>query len=354
MTPRFHPAALIQATAALFTKAGVAAPLAGAMAEILVEADRLGYDTHGLQFVQPFLGGIEGGKWTLSGEPTVLRDTGGGLLLDGRGLPGQPALLWALERAVGRVAEHGVVAVTLGAVQNVGCLATYVKRAAEQGLLALLVASAPGNAAVAPHGGRAGRLSTNPMAVGIPTSGHPILIDTSASATSNRQVERRARAGERLPQPALVGADGVPTDNPAALAGPPPGAILPGGGVAYGHKGFALALLVEALTSGLLGTGRARFARGQGGVGNTVHLQLFDPEAFGGLTAMREEMGHLATVCRETPPLVGGPPVRVPGDRAYATYAGQETTGVALHPDVLPGFLAALDKYGIPAPPPVP
>lgn len=353
MTARYRHTDLIDCAATLFARAGLDEPLARAVADILVDADLLGYDSHGLQFVPAYLGGVEAGRWTSSGEPAVVKDGGATLLLDGRGLPGQWALLWALERARQRVADHGMVAVTLGAVQNVGCLATYVKRAADHGLLALLMASAPGASVVAPHGGCAGRFSTNPLALGIPAHDHPILIDTSASATSGRKVERHRRAGTRLPLPALVGADGVPSDDPAVLVADPPGAILPGGGADYGHKGFALALLVEAFTCGLFGAGRAQVARGGTGVGNTVYLQLVDPEAFGGVVALREETGFLATICRDTPPLAGGPPVRVPGDRAFAAYAEQLERGVALHPEILPRMEPALRKYDVPAPRPV-
>ncbi|HKI99596.1 MAG TPA: Ldh family oxidoreductase [bacterium] len=354
MPLRYRHIDLIACTTELFGKAGLAPEIAQTVAEILVEADLLGYDTHGLQFVPAYLAGIEARRTTTAGEPAVLADRGHLLCLDGRGLPGQWATVWALERACERVAEHGTVAVTLRSAQNISCLATYVKRAAERGLLALLMASAPGSAVVAPHGGRAGRLSTNPLALGIPAPGHPILIDTSSAATSNRQVERHRRAGSRLPRPALVTTDGVATDDPEALYSNPPGAILPGGGVDYGHKGFALSLLVEAFTSGLIGWGRADAPAGSaGGAGNNVYLQVMDPEAFGGGDAMLRETGFLAAACRDTPPLAGGPPVRVPGDRAFALYAEQLGRGVALHPEIMPRLEPLFRKYDVAVPVPL-
>lgn len=353
MTDRYRHTDLIACATDLFGKAGLDPAIAAAVAEILVDADLLGYDTHGLQFVPTYLAALERGKTTTAGEPAVVRDQAGALLLDGRGLPGQWVLLRALALARERLADHALVAATVYNVGNIACLATYVKRAAEAGLLALLAASAPTSAAVTPHGGRAAAYSTNPLALGVPTEGHPILIDSSASASSNRQVERHRRAGTPLPRRALVAADGTPTDDPEALSGDPPGAILPGGGVDYGHKGFALGLLVEAFTSGLAGTGRADAAAGNGPGGNTATLLLVQPAAFGGLDALRHEMAHLAAACRATPPADPAVPVRVPGDRAYALYERQLAEGVALHPEILPRIVPLLERYGVPAPQPI-
>lgn len=353
-TSRYRSEDLIACAAALFGKAGLEPPIAQTVAEILVEADLLGYDTHGLQFVPVYLGAIEAGRTTTSGEPAVLKDRGHVLMLDGRGLPGQWVTAWALERAVERVAQHGLVAVTIRGAQNISCLATYVARAAGRGLMALLMASAPGSAAVAPHGGRAGRTSTNPIALAVPTDGHPILVDTSSAASSNRQVERARREGRPLARPVLVSADGRPTTDPEALYSDPPGAILPGGGVDYGHKGYAMGLMVEAFTSGLIGWGRAdRPAGSAGGAGNSVYLQVMDPDTFGGRAALQREAGFLAAACRDTPPLAGGPPVRVPGDRAFALRARQLAEGVALHPEIMPRLEPLLAKYGVALPPPV-
>jgi LDH2 family malate/lactate/ureidoglycolate dehydrogenase len=354
MATRYPHQQLIACAKELFAKAGLEPSIAQVVAEILVDADLLGYDTHGLLFVPAYLAALEAGRTAASGEPEVVKDHGHALLLDGRRLPGQWATVWALERARERIGQQGLVAVAMRGAQNISCLATYVKRAADEGLLALLMASAPASAAVAPHGGREGRYSTNPMAVGIPTDGHPILIDTSSSATSNRLVDRHRRAGSRLPQRALVTAAGAAGDDPGSLFDDPAGAILPGGGLEYGHKGFALGLMVEAFTSGLLGWGRAELAAGSGGgAGNSLFLLLIDPDAFGGRQAMRRETGFLAAACRQTPPIAGGPPVRVPGDRAIALYERQLAEGVALHPEIMPLLEPLLGKYGVPVPQPL-
>ena len=275
MTDRYAAADLTVAAKTLFEKAGAAAPIAQAMADILVEADLLGYGTHGLQFVSAYLAAMEGGKTAREGEPEIVIDNGSALVLDGKGLPGQWVMVRAL--ALARAKDNPMVGIAIRNTANISCLATYARRAALKGYFAIVAASAPTTRAVAPFGGASPVIGTNPFAVGMPGRDHPILIDTSAAAVTNRAIERAQRLGEKLPFPALVGADGQVSDDPAVLKTDPPGAIRPAGGDEAGHKGFALGLLVEALTSGLAGLGRAS---DKPPAGNAVYLQLIDPRGF--------------------------------------------------------------------------
>ncbi len=350
MTDRYRHTDLIACTATLFQRAGLDETIAHTVSEILVEADLLGYGTHGLQFVPAYIAGIESGRTATSGEPVILKDNPGALLLDARGLPGQWVVVRALDLALERLIDNGVVCVAVRGSENISCLATYVKRAALRGVMAVLTTSSPGNAVVAPFGGRAPRYSTNPIAIGIPTDGTPILIDTSTSSTTNRMIERTRRSGGRLARDWLVDNTGRPSDDPEAFYDDPPGAILPAGGLDQGHKGFAFAIMVEALTSGLSGGGRAG---GMAAVGSNLFLQVIDPQAFGGLEAFRRETGFFAAHCRDTPPLDPDASVRMPGDRAAALYDEQSVSGVALHPEILPRMTPFLEKYDIPLPRPI-
>ena len=97
----------------------------------------------------------------------------------------------------------------------------------------------------------------NPLAAGWPSPGGPVMIDVSMSITTNGMTARRRAEGTRFPHPALLDAEGRATDDPNAFFADPAGTLLPLGGMAAGHKGFGLGLLVEALTSALAGHGRA-------------------------------------------------------------------------------------------------
>jgi LDH2 family malate/lactate/ureidoglycolate dehydrogenase len=350
MPARYLHTDLIDCTKSLFHRAGLDEPIAASVAEILVEADLLGYVTHGLQFVPAYISGVEQGKTATSGEPEILNDQGGVLLLEGRRLPGQWVVTRALDLAFARLDQHPVVCIAIRGSENISCLATYVKRAALSGYLAVLTTSTPGNAAVAPFGGREARYSTNPMAIGVPTDATPILIDTSMSSTTNRLIEKTRRTGGRLPEKWLIDNDGNRTDDPEAFYTDPPGAITPAGGADLGHKGFAFAILVEALTSGLAGVGRADPTKAPG---SNLFLQVIDPSAFGGLDAFKQETGFFAELCRGTPPISSESPVRMPGDRALELYDRQRREGVELHPEIMARMRPLLEKYDVDEPTPV-
>jgi L-lactate dehydrogenase len=212
----------------------------------------------------------------------------------------------------------------------------------------LLSSSDPSNRAVAPYGGVAPRFSPDPLAAGIPTNAGPILIDISASTTANGVAQRAAKAGERLPGPWLIDREGNPTDDPKVLLDGGGGSLLPLGGLDLGHKGFALALLVEALTSALAGFGRAD---GEKRWGASVFLQLLNPGAFASREAFERETGFLAQSCRETPVPPGKPPVRLPGEAALTRRAAQLANGVALHPAIMPALASWSERLKVKMPP---
>lgn len=291
--------------------------------------------------------------------PEIVADRGAAIRLDGRGLPGQWNVVKALEMAMARSTKsggpHPVVSVAIGRSQNISCLATYCRRAAEAGVMAILVTSGQANAVVAPAGGRAAALSTSPIAAGIPARSnshdHPILFDTATSATTNRMIENTRREGGKLPYKALVDALGNPTDDPEAIYTDPPGAILPMGGLETSHKGAAISILIEALTSGLAGWGRPPGAEKP--FGNNVFLQIIDPDAFTGFDAFTHETGHLAESIRGVPPMAGTDAVRAPGDRTYRLWHEQTAYGVDLHPEILLRIAPWFEKYGVTPPQPI-
>jgi LDH2 family malate/lactate/ureidoglycolate dehydrogenase len=177
--------------------------------------------------------------------------------------------------------------------------------------------------------------------------GDPVLMDISMSTTTNAMTKRLHAAGERLPGPWLVDADGHATDDPAALFGERPGAILPLGGADLGHKGYALALLVEALTSGLAGFGRVDEPKRWGA---SVFLQLIDPGAFAGRDAFVRQTSGLADIVHATPVASGAPAVRLPGEGALSRRARQLRDGVALFSTVLPALEPWAARYGVAMP----
>ncbi|HVR69704.1 MAG TPA: Ldh family oxidoreductase [Vicinamibacteria bacterium] len=338
---------LLACASALLRAAGLPADRAAVVAEVLLESDLLGHDTHGLALLPAYLKDLDAGRMATAGDPDVLRDEGGSLTWDGKYLPGPWLIKRAIAAATVELAVHPLAAVAIRRSHHIGCLAAYLKAVTDQGRVILLTCSDPSGAGVAPHGGVASRLTPNPLAAGFPTAGDPVLMDISMSTTTNAMTRRTYEAGERLPGPWLVDAAGHASDDPAVLFGERPGAVLPLGGLDLGHKGFALALLVEALTSGLAGHGRADEPKRWGA---SVFLMLVDPDRFGGREAFVRETTKLADLCRTAPVAPGAPPVRLPGAAALARRARQLEEGVTLHPAVLPRLAPWAERLGVPMP----
>ena len=343
----YSPAVLLAFASSLLTRAGLPADRAGVVAEVLLEGDLLGHTTHGLDMLPRYLQELRDGRMARDGEPAVVQDRGCAVTWDGRRLPGP----WLVTRAVAvareRAAALGVGTVVIRRSHHIGCLQAYLEPVATDGLVVLLTCSDPSGAGVAPYGGTCSVLTPNPLAVGFPTSGDPVLIDVSMSTTTNAMVWRIRDEGKQLPGPWLVDADGRPSRDPAVLRGERPGATLPLGGTDLGHKGFALALMVEALTSALAGFGRAD-APGEWGA--SVFLQVIDPAAFGGRDAFVRETSAVAALCHASAVPPGKPPVRLPGERALARRREQLRDGVVLYPTTMPALAAWAERLGVELP----
>ena len=321
------------------------------VAEVLLEGDLLGHTTHGLDLLAKYLREIDSGGMARTGDAETLSDRGSALVWDGRRLPGPWVVKQAIAAARTRLAQHPTATVVVRRSHHIGCLQAYLKPVADEGFVILLTCSDPSATGVAPHGGVAARLTPNPIAAGFPTDGEPVLLDVSMSTTTNAMARRVFETGGRLPGNWLVDADGRPGDDPAVLFGERPGAILPLGGLDLGHKGFALALLVEALTSGLAGHGRAEEPKEWGA---SVFLQLLDPEGFGGRDAFLRQTGKLAAIGHATPVPAGAPAVRLPGERALQHRERQLREGVVLFPTVFPALAPWARRLDVPLPAPLP
>ena len=317
---------------------------AAVVAEVLVEGDLLGHTTHGLAQLPGYLGAITAGTMATAGEPQVVSDRGGAVLWDGRRLPGPWLVVQAADLAMERARQHGTGTVVIRRSHHIACLAAYLERATRHGMVMLLSSSDPSVASVAPHGGTRALMTPNPIAAGFPTGGDPVLMDISTSKTTNGLTGRLRAEGGVLDHPWLIDAQGQPTRDPAALFTDPPGSILPLGGLDSGHKGYALGLLVEALTSGLGGFGRADPAEGWGAA---VFLQVIDPAALGGTDAFTRQTAWLADAARTVPPPPGSPPVRLPGARGLALRRQGLAEGVALYPSILPALVPWAERLGV-------
>jgi len=344
---RRSPQVLADFAAALFAAAGMDGEKAATMARLLVLTDMMGRHTHGLAQCNAYLQEIAQGRMACVGEPEVVRDTGATLVWDGGYRPG----LWLVDRAIAlaaeRVAEAGVVTMAIRRSHHIGCLAALAKAATDRGLYVMLASSGPHSRIVAPFGGKAPLFSPNPFAIGFPTAQAPVLVDISASLTTVSMTREKAAAGEQFEHPWLMDSEGRPTRDPTVMeSAGARGSLLLLGGYEAGHKGFGLALMVEALTQGLGGYGR-RDAPDRWGA--AVFLQLIDPAAFAGAEAFVAQTEFFAEQCRANPPLDPARPVRLPGEQACRNIAAAERDGLAVPAATAATLAAWAEKLGVDA-----
>ncbi len=334
----------------LLSESGMDAAIADVVAEILLEGDLLGKSTHGLLLLNPYLASISKGLMKLSGAPRVVKDVAGNVTWNADYLPGPYVVRQAIKLLLQKVKSFGVATAAITRAHHIACLQAYLKPVTDLGYMIVLTCSDPSYASVAAYGGVKPVCTPNPIAVGIPTESTPILIDISASTTTNGRTLQFYKQGRKYASDCLQTAQGMPTNDPAVLFEDPPGTILPLGGPEYGYKGFALCILVEALTAALCGHGRSDHPNQWGA---SVFLQLIDPECFGGLGHFKHEMESFARTCRDSGPDAGASTVRMPGDEALRLRRSQLAEGIALQPSIMPSLQKWAEKFAVIPPKPL-
>jgi LDH2 family malate/lactate/ureidoglycolate dehydrogenase len=347
MANRYNIEELILYIEALFLAAGMDADKSAIVAQLLVEADLMGHTTHGIAQAPAYLSGLENGLMLGTGDPMVVSDRGATITWDGQRISGVWLTAMAIDLSVDRAKKYGTATMAIRRSGHIACLATFLTRATEKGCMIELASSDPSIVSVAPYGGTKPAFTPNPIAIGIPTNKNPILIDISASITTNGLTGRLFSEGKKLPGDWVQDKSGRATNDPAVLFTEPPGTILPIGGKEYGHKGFGLALMIEALTQGLSGLGRADPPEGWGAA---VYLKVTDPSAFGGMDEFTRQTSWLAESCRNNPPAEGVDNVRLPGDNAILNKAEAIANGLELYPGLLDDLKTFSDNYNIRVP----
>lgn len=345
--PRYPADGLEALATALFTAAGLAPDRARIVGRGFLEADLLGFTTHGLARVPDNVRWLESGVTRARGDVTVLAETAAAANWDANFLPGPYVLHLAMETAAARASTAGVYTMTLRRAQHVACLASYLVPLVEKNLIGMLMVSTPDESYVSPHLGRTPLYSNNPIAFCAPATDGPLLFDVSTAITAGGQVARAARERRRLSEPMLRDAAGTVTDDPSVLTSG--GSVMPVGGESHGHKGFALTLMTEVLTQALGGYGRT--AGAGDGEANSVFLQVIDPASFTARADYFREIDLLLERTRESAPVDPAEPVRVPGQRAWQRRSECLADGVDLYPGILEGLVVEAERLSVAVPP---
>ena len=313
---------------------GMDAAQAEAVADFIAMAEGDDCPSHGLYRLIGMLRTIDGGKVGLAAQPTVSEPRPGVIAVDAHF--GFSPLAFSIGRPLleARAREVGLAALVIRNCFHFSALWAEVEPLAESGLAAL--AMNPSHSWVTPAGGRRPVFGTNPIAFGWPRAGRPpFVFDFATSAVARGEIELHRRAGRQTPEGWGVDPDGNPTTDPTAILN---GAMNTFGG----HKGSALAAMVELLAAALIGdlTSMESQAFDDGLGGAPMHGELviaFDPAGFAG----GEGPGHLDRA--ETVfGAITSQGLRLPSERRYAARQRTLREGVGVSQKLLDDIAAAL------------
>jgi len=327
--PLVPAAALTDFSTQLLIAGGVGADEARLVAESLVGANLRGHDSHGVMRIPYYLDTVKKGE-TVAGAPfTIEKENDTTVVADGHWGFGQTQAGKLMGMLVDKAREHGTGLGTLKRSGHIGRLGEYCEQAAAAGLVSLIMVNTHGcTRRVAPPGGKAPRLGTNPLAFGVPYQGETIVLDFGTSATAEGKVRVKKIAGQTCPDGWLLDSDGKPTNDPATLYGDPPGTILPMGGL-QAYKGFGLGLMIEVFAGALSGGFTIREkARSQNG--NCVFMLAVDPSHLGGAGHFKSEVEGLIDFVRSCPRIDGVNEITLPGDPERRVLADRNKNGVPL------------------------
>lgn len=294
----------------IFAAHGLPAEDAAWVATLLVRANLRGHDSHGVIRVPHYVERVKIGEMNPRPSIAIRSETPTLAMVDGDLGFGQVVARRGIAIAVDKAKAQGLSAVTLVRTNHIGRLADIAEQAAMEGLIGLVWANVPTALNVAPWGGAARRLGTNPHAVAVPGPGGTVAmsLDFATSVWAEGKLKVKFARGERVPPGIMLNAGGRPSTDPAEYYATPPGALLPAGE----HKGYGLALAIEILGGILSGSGPARPDKGP--VHNGTLIMCLDVARFIPLETFHAEVAQLFAFVRSAPLAEGAKEILVPGE----------------------------------------
>lgn len=342
---RYSTASAKELASRIAVAAGLPEREAEILADSLVEADIQGTSTHGLTRLNIYIRRIEKGLINPRAELTIERRRGSTIVANaGNGL-GQVQASKVLAMLIPVARKSGIAAATINNSQHFGTLSYYCNKAADHNMV--LFATTNVESSMAPLGGCEPFFGTNPVAASFPTGkGFHIKIDLSTSVVARGNIVAAHKMGNPIPLGWALDPEGKPTtDAERALMG----TIL----TMAGHKGYALALLVEVLAgvlSGaavgpLVGPMYKDFEVKQ----NVGHFFcLLDIEAFMGLESFIERIDAMIDAIKASKKMPGIEEILVPGERSFRTALMNRSMGIPIDDATSNELKILCEQYDVP------
>ena len=345
--PRIPVDQLKSISISIFKAIGIPEAKAETVANLIIEANLAGHDSHGLLRLPQYVLAVQANTIDPDADIEIVSQTPSTALIDGHWGFGQVVATQAMEIAIEKAKTHAITAVNVYNSNHIGRLADYVLTAAQAGMVGLLFLNGHGaDQGVAPWGGIARRLGTNPLACAIPTQQEaPILIDLTTSTVAGGKIRDYRNRGAPLPEGWLIDAQGNSSTQPAAYLDDPKGALLPFGGIA-GHKGYALSMLVEILAGAMCEAGCSRPQSPK--LGNAFLALVINIEHFTPIADFEAHVAQLIDFIKTASTAPGFDEILIPGERSAHTRRKRLQNGIPLDDATWGNLLEVAREVGVP------
>lgn len=343
----------------VFAAYGVPRDEAAICADVLLEADRRGIESHGCNRFKPiYIDRFENGTLLPKTEIEVLKETPTTLVTDAHDGMGMVASYKMMEILIEKAKKYGMAG---GAIRNsthYGIAGYWATMASKEGMVGITGTNA--RPSIAPTFGVENMMGTNPLTFAIPTDEEfPFCIDCATSVVQRGKIEYYAREHEDTPAGMVVTRDGgTMTDSEAILKALVTGdaALAPLGGIGdemAGYKGYGYAAVVEILSAALAGGKYMKALNGLDAEGHPskYHLGHFffvvDPDAFMGREEFRKVAGNICRDLRASKKAPGEERIYTPGQIAYLIWLDRKEKGVPVGETVQKEIIEIRDKLGL-------
>ena len=328
--PNFTAEALTDMCLSVFQKLNIPTAEAEIVTKSMVDANRVGHDSHGVIHLPKYVRELEDGLIQPDAPTETLHESASIAVLDGNWGFGPVIATRAVELAIQKAKQTDISSVAVSRCNEAGRLGGYACLAADAEMIGLLMANDHGGGTcVAPHGGVEGRLSTNPIACAVPIEGQdPIVLDMSTSVVASGKLRVKQHQNEALPHGWLINAQGESTTNADDFYGVPPAALLPFGGAVSEHKGYGLSIIVDILSGALTGAGCSQDEDAR--VGNGLFVLVMNVASFRGFPGFSAEIERFVRYLKSAKRAAGVDAIRVPGERGWEEQRKREQEGIPI------------------------
>jgi LDH2 family malate/lactate/ureidoglycolate dehydrogenase len=337
------PVGLTSLATAVFSQCGMRDDDARLLAESLVFADLRGVHSHGVLRVPEYVKKLTVGGVDPKGAPSVVRDVGACLVIDGGNAMGQIATGFAMQRVLERARTTGIAAAAIRGSNHNGAMAFYAMQAPPYDMIGLATTNALPT--MAPWGGAERLLGINPLGIAIPAGEEfPSVYDAAFSGSSHGKLRIYQQRGQPLPEGWALDAEGRPTTDPTAAID---GLLMPIGG----YKGTALAMIMGILSSMLsgaaYGTELGDMERGPDPGRDGHFLLAIDVAAFEDVARFKTRVDAAVRQIHAATPAPGVDRVYAPGEIEFLAEQTSRRDGIPLTAQTLADLRATAAGLGI-------